>query len=492
MRKYDRTVIALAPLVGLAAFVVFPDGPPPVTVGTQPTAPPAVDRPGIEPQVGALLGTLAEEVRIRPEDPARWLEYAETLHAHGFRDEAALCYREAARLAAPASAASLAARYLLAHVLRSSRPAEAAPLLTALLKDHRDYLPAEVLLGELLDELGDRVGAAAAFRRALVREPGAPLALFRLGSIRLAEGEPDEAIPLFERALAAAPEAGAVRAALARAWTAAGDRPRARQVLASGGGTVSGLPEIGDPIHFRMTERDVSSPRLLERARDARQAGLLEEAERWYVQLAELRPRDPIVLAEFGAVLDDQGRTGEAEPLYRDAVALSPNLFLARLGLGVLLARAGDLAAAEFQFRRALAARPEEAQVHRALGDVLLRQRQVGSALEALEEAARLDAADGAVQVLLAGALAELGRYPEAWEAVRNARELGAEVPENFLRALRAKHPEPPSGLLYSGPGPDSKPGSACEGDPVIRGVGWVVGPSVLIRNRSALLPRAC
>ena len=406
--------------------------------------PPVADGSNMEPQVSLLLDRLVEELRARPEDSARWLEYGETLHAHGLVSEAAECYRTALELLPAGDVTRLTARYLLAHALRGADLAGAAEVLEAAVAEHPGYPPSLLFLGELREELGDRPAAEAMYRRALELDPGSALALFRLGSIELAVGETRQAIALLERALALAPDAGAVRAALARAWNAAGDRDRGRDVLSSGAGRPDGgLPPIEDPIHFRMSERDVSSPRLLERARVARSAGRLEDAEVLYRDLAQIRPRDADALAEFAAVLDQRGRPGEAEPWYRDAVALDPGQALARFGLGVLRAREGNLPAAEYEFRRSLESRPEEPQTQAALGDVLLRQRRFEPALAALERARRLDPEDGPSRVLAAVALAELGRFEEAWRAVHEAQDLGAEVPAGFVTALRAKHPEP-------------------------------------------------
>ncbi len=394
-----------------------------------------------EIQIRALLEDLAGRTGA---DPSRWLEYAETLHAHGLVEDAASAYREAIRLAPADHALAFQTRYLLAHAIRSRAPQDAADALETALGDRPGYPPALVLLGEIREELGEPDRAAAAYREALEIESGSALALFRLGSLRLRSGDAREAVALLERANRQAPEAGAVRAALAQAWNAAGERERARAVLA--GSPESGntnLPEIGDPIHFRMKDRDISSPRLLERARAARAAGRLAAAENRYRELAGIRPQDPVVLAEFGAVLHARSRPEEAASLYRDAVALDPGQPLARFGLGAIRAAAGDLPAAEFHFRTALEQRPDDARTLAALGDVLLRQRRVPEALAALDRALALDPGDGTAHVRRAAALAELGRFDEAWEAVRNAREAGEEPPESFLEALRQRKPEP-------------------------------------------------
>lgn len=428
--------------------------PPGVDAGTTPqtpavmlpkapgSQPPSVDTWAMEPQIAALLDRLDIAVRESPGDPGAWLEYGESLQAHGLVEAAARCYRETAALVPTTGAASLTAHYLLAHALRPTAPDEALPALEAALSGHPGYLAAWVLLGEIREELGDREGAARAFEQALETDPESGLALYRLGLLRLAAGDPEKAIPLLDRALATEPGAGAVRSALAQAWNAAGDRKRANEVLGPGG-PVGGLPGIEDPIHFRMTERDISSPRLLERARAASEAGNLAEAENWYRDLTRIRPRDAVVLAEFGAILDRRGRPEEAEPRYLDAIALDPELGLARFGLGTLRVRRRDLAGAEFQFRLALASREDDPRVNTALGDVLLRQRRFAAALAFLESAAGFDPEDGRPRVLAAAALAELGRYDEAWDAVREARRLGSEPPAEFLEALRARRPEP-------------------------------------------------
>ena len=443
-RKYDRGVMAPVPRPGLAFGCALGLGFLAFTANGQGPDPPIVDSRNMEPQVGELLGRLAQDVRARPADAGARLEYAETLHAHGLVREAAECYRQALELLPAGDVTRLTARYLLAHAVRGSDPAAAAEALAAAVEEHPGYPPSLVFLGELREEVGDRPGAETAYRQALDVDPGSALALFRLGSVRLAAGDARQAIPLLARALALAPESGAARSALARAWSVAGDRDQARKVAEAGERRPpGGLPPIEDPIHFRMNARDISSPRLLERARAARREGRLGDAESLYRDLAGIRPRDADVLAELGAVLDQRGRSGEAEPLYRDAVALDPGQALARFGLGVLRAREGNLSAAEYQFRQSLESRPEESQTHAALGDVLLRQRRFEPAFAALERAGQLDPDDGASRVLAAVALAELGRFEEAWSAVHAAQDLGAEPPEGFLAALRAKHPEP-------------------------------------------------
>ena len=83
---------------GLLAGLAIGFGLVAVGTGGQEGGPPDVDRRGMEPQVGELLARLSEGIRSGPEGAAAWLEYGETLHAHGLVREAAECYRAALAL----------------------------------------------------------------------------------------------------------------------------------------------------------------------------------------------------------------------------------------------------------------------------------------------------------------------------------------------------------------------------------------------------------
>jgi tetratricopeptide (TPR) repeat protein len=75
--------------------------------------------------------------------------------------------------------------------------------------------------------LGDVAGAARRYEAALAAFPGYHLALPALARVRAAEGRPDDAIGLYERALAVAPTP-ATAGALGDLWAAAGNPIRAR------------------------------------------------------------------------------------------------------------------------------------------------------------------------------------------------------------------------------------------------------------------------
>jgi tetratricopeptide (TPR) repeat protein len=81
-------------------------------------------------------------------------------------------------------------------------PVEARAELEAALRLNPHYLPAWLNRGNLCEDCGDRAGAAAAYRQALVIEPEHPLALARLGGVHRASGPNDPVIARVQAALA--------------------------------------------------------------------------------------------------------------------------------------------------------------------------------------------------------------------------------------------------------------------------------------------------
>ena len=61
--------------------------------------------------------------------------------------------------------------------------------------------------------------------------------------------------------------------------------------------------------------------------------GRMDEALRYAVEAARLRPDDPEILCDAGTLLASRGRSAEGIPLLERALALSPGLDRARQNL---------------------------------------------------------------------------------------------------------------------------------------------------------------
>ena len=143
--------------------------------------------------------------------------------------------------------------------------------------------------------------------------------------------------------------------------------------------------------------------------------------------------RDPIVLANLGWNLKNQGRIDEARELYEESVALAPDVPQTLLGWARLeeagrrferAAKVLDVAEARF---------PDEARFKLTRAVLLGRQGRYADALTALEAIARRSGEDGlgTSELLEKGALLDrMGRYDEAFAAFdagkRKARAMGA------------------------------------------------------------------
>lgn len=178
-----------------------------------------------------------------------------------------------------------------------------------------------------------------------------------------------------------------------------------------------------------------------------------------------------------GVVYFHQGKDDEAIREYREAIRLSADYADAYVGLGTSLARKGELAPAVEAFRAAARLRPNNSKAYMGLGSALEGLRhfdeaaqayqtasrcapdlaetylsrgvaleacgQTGEAADAYAKAIRLDGQCGRAHARLAVLLFKKGQYDRAWMGVHQARRCGANLPVDFVEALRQKMPEP-------------------------------------------------
>jgi tetratricopeptide (TPR) repeat protein len=164
-----------------------------------------------------------------------------------------------------------------------------------------------VALGQALKAAGRNDESERAYQQA-IREGMEALARLGLGELRLAAGQPQDAIGEFELALAGKPSLAAAHMGLGHA--------------------------------LAMLERN-------------------EEALEHYQRTLELRPRLPEAEFALGFVLARMGRLKEAESRYRRALVLRPDFAAAWMNLGSLLREQGREVYAEVALKRAVELRPD-------------------------------------------------------------------------------------------------------------------------------------
>lgn len=349
--------------------------------------------------------------------------------------------------------------------------------------EHRDqaeacYLNAQALvpddprwpyyLGHLYKFKGETRKSAAAFERALQLRPTDLATLVWLGGAYLDQGRPEDAEPLFakarslehrsvaalfglgraalarrdytravgylEAALALDPKASSLHYPLAMAYRGLGDRPSAEAHLPF---PTTGDIRPPDPLMREVEELLHSAAAFELRGAQALEGGDWAAAVTYFRSGVELAPGEPSLRHKLGTALAQTGDLRGAVEQFEEAVRRAPGFAKARYSLGVVFASSGDFENAVEQFSAAVRSEPNYVEARLQLADAL---RQVGRPAVSLPHYARVLEIDPRVAPARFGyamALAELKRFDEARERLREAMSMHPGQPE-FARALAA------------------------------------------------------
>jgi tetratricopeptide (TPR) repeat protein len=267
--------------------------------------------------------------------------------------------------------------------------------------------------GRALLKSGSPEQAAPVFYRAIEADVTMVRAYTGLGRSLAAQGRTTAAQLMFQDAVRLAPRDPTPRLLLAKLYAERGRFAEAVSEMEA----AARLEPRRAPIWYTLAQVYASASRqdesleALERAvkLDPRQAeywrdlgraygnySRLDDAERCFKRALASRPGDPQVLLMLGQVYLRKPDTAEsrrqAEETLRASLKLAPDQGEGHLKLGELLLRVERLPDAEREFRRALALSPEQDQTLSQLGQTLLRQgrRAEGTRyLQRFEEARR-------------------------------------------------------------------------------------------------------
>jgi tetratricopeptide (TPR) repeat protein len=153
-------------------------------------------------------------------------------------------------------------------------------------------------------------------------------------------------------------------------------------------------------------------------------AGQLAEARATLERAVKGHPRDGLSWLELARVHRQAGRPAEAAAAARAAAGAEPELVEAHVTLGMALLDSGDRAGAEAAFRAALREDPGEADAHTNLGNLLAARGVPGEAAVHLRAAVRAQPGRAVAHFNLALFLANQRQYAEAIPAAREAVRL--------------------------------------------------------------------
>ncbi len=201
-----------------------------------------------------------------------------------------------------------------------------------------------------LHRTGRLTEAERAYRTALQADSEHAGLLHGMGVLCAQTGRMEEAASMLERAHAATPGDGEIRANLAQALLRLGRPGEALphlQANAAGGDAVV-LKSLGDAL-LRL--------------------GRFHEAIGWYEKALVARPGAAPTLMGLGDALSIVGRSAEARDAFEQILARDPHHAAAHYGLGILLLQQGATEAAQEAFRQAIALAPKVPAFHRALAE---------------------------------------------------------------------------------------------------------------------------
>ena len=243
-----------------------------------------------------------------------------------------------------------------------------------------------------LHQQGQLDAAEALYREILQTSPRHSHVLQLLGVVAGQRGQPQQAIDLFDQALAIDP-------ANAAAWSNRGNA-------------------------------------LLELKRHT-------EALASYDRALAINPGHADALHNRGLTLHNLDRTSEALKSYDRALAIRPDYPQALNHRGIALCKLGRQSEALMAFRRALALQPGVAEFHANLGKALLELRQLEPAENSLRQALQIEKS-AAVFESLATTLYQKQQFPEALDIYREwlAFEPDNPIPQHMVAAGSDAAPE--------------------------------------------------
>jgi tetratricopeptide (TPR) repeat protein len=323
----------------------------------------------------AAAQTYANALDLRPGDPALVLARAQALFDGG-KGTDALPLVSDLRVKNPAN---VAATLLIADIYaQQSLPDRALRELErtlSLVKTGDERASLQLKRGLLLQSLGRKADAVAAFRAAATANPEAWEAQYNLGAALLAD-KPADALAAFRAAAKLRPDDGETQLGIAAAQDAL------RNYAAAYTAARNAMPLLNNPT-LRSRARFLAG-------KSAYQAGQYKDAETELGQLVKSDPNTFDYQLWYGLTEYALKDYPDAITALENATRLAPSSTLARVNLGAAYLAAKRYGDAEQLMRTVLAVEPDNASALTNLGLALANLNRIEEARTALNRAASL------------------------------------------------------------------------------------------------------
>ena len=278
--------------------------------------------------------------------------------------------------------------------------------------------------------------------------PRSAAALFELGKVALAGGDPARAATHLEAALAADPDADGVHYALAMAYRARGDEQRAATHVRR---WRDERLYPADPLMEEITDLLKTAVVYEIRGTQAMDDRKWAEAAALFREGLAVAPRDATLHQNLGTALYLAGDSRGAEAEFEAAARLLPGYARALFSLGIMMEERGRDQEAIDRFSGAVASDPTMVNARASLADALRRSGKLEAAIAEYVSVVKADPSASQARFGHAMALVRLRRYAEARAVLEEATRAHAEQP-GLAHALARLLASAPDDAVRDGP----------------------------------------
>jgi tetratricopeptide (TPR) repeat protein len=392
---------------------------------------PEVQTSGLDSALGETIQKSRQALQSSPQSSEAWGKLGQALDAAEFYAEARTCYKRASVLD-PQSGRWL---HLLAILQLQDQPDVAFTNLARA----ADLLPAtndapRLRLAQALVERGKLAEATPHLDALLATTPGHAAARVEMARVKLAAGDPTNAVRLLSPAMTNIFTARAAYLLMSQATQRLGDSNTA-SMLARRAAAMPRPFDWPDPFLREVQSLKTDEQSLLDRANGLMMTRRLDEAESVLNQVLKKSPDNPEIFLLLGRLKIQQRRCNEAEQALQQHLTLRTNSLQGFMQLGLARfcdSRWSDAASA---FQSAVALKPDFAQGHYNLGLALSRAGESNKAIESFHAALRCQPGDASTHAALAEEFLRTGQFPQASQETENALKVDPQQP----KALRVR-----------------------------------------------------
>jgi tetratricopeptide (TPR) repeat protein len=361
---------------------------------------PEPDLSGIEIQVVEKLRTLRQEVLDDPGSHEIWGKYAMNLDVHDFKQEAIICYKQAAEL----SSSEFRWPYFTAIALSEMGAEEAFAWFERSSRLKPDYAPLYVLLGRAYFDSGQQEPAMTAFLHAINLDSTSSHAHLGIAKISFYQMDLEKSRNHLENALKYNPKNGEAYGLQVQVYKRLGETANAEkaQQMKERLPKVTSIPDL---VYGDLIEEGVSAAWYQERGQIYMRKGLYEKAVKEYQSVLKLRP-DAEDHNNLGLSFQRLGNYDQAVLHFRESVALNPQKIEANINLGTALYESGHANEALAYIKKAQRMDPDFQNISLILGTIYMHSGQTKNAISEYQTGLAKDPEDIRLAVQLAWVLA--------------------------------------------------------------------------------------